>query len=137
MALLGKDVIYADSTFSFDGTPAHIGYQLDGTASSVSMTIRDDNGTTVATLDPAEMKPGNHFLEWDGLDNEGSVVPAGNYHIALQATAAGEDATIAVSPLVQSEVTGVDFNNSTSKAILHTMAGAEISAGLIIAAYQN
>jgi len=136
MGLLGQDVIYADSTFSFDGTPVNVGYQLDGTADSVSMTIRDDNGTTVATLNPTEMTHGNHFLEWDGLDNEGSEVPAGDYHIVLQATAAGEDTTIAVSPLVQSEVTGVDFKNNTGEAILHTMAGAAVSAGLIIAVYQ-
>ncbi len=136
MGLLGQEVIYADSTFSFDGTPVNVGYQLDGMADSVSMTIRDDNGTTVATLNPTEMTHGNHFLEWNGLDNEGIEVPAGDYHIVLQATAAGEDSTIAVSPLVQSEVTGVDFNNNTGEAILHTIAGAEVSAGLIIAVYQ-
>ncbi len=136
MGLLGKEVIYADSTFTFDGAPATIGYQLDGVASSVSMAIRDENGIIVTTLNPAEMNPGDHFLEWDGLDNEGNVVPEGKYNIVLQANAAGEDSTIAISPLVQSEVTGVDFNSSTGDAILHTIAGAAISAGLIIAVHQ-
>ncbi len=136
MGLLGKEVIYADSAFSFDGSPVNIGYQLDGTAASVSMTIQDENNNTVATLHPTDFQPGDHFLEWDGLDNDGNIVPAGKYDIVLQANAAGEDATIAISPLVQSEVTGVDFNSGTGEAILHTMAGAKISAGLIMSVYQ-
>jgi len=136
MGLMGQEVVYADSTFTFDGDPVKVGYQLDGTASSVTMTIQDEAGSTVATLHPTELKKGDHFLEWDGLDSEGNELPAGKYNIVLQASAAGDGNTIAVSPLVQSEVTGVDFSNSSGEAMIHTLAGAEISAGLIIAVYQ-
>jgi len=136
MGLMGQEVVYADSKFTFDGDPVKVGYQLDGTASSVTMTIQDEAGSTVATLHPTELKKGDHFLEWDGLDSEGNELPAGKYNIVLQASAAGDGNTIAVSPLVQSEVTGVDFSNSSGEAMIHTLAGAEISAGLIIAVYQ-
>ena len=136
MGLMGQEVVYADSSFTFDGAPVKVGYQLDGTASSVNMTIQDETGSTVATLHPTEMRKGDHFLEWDGLDEDGNVLPAGKYDIVLQASAAGENSTISISPLVQSEVTGVDFRSESGEAMIHTLAGAEISAGSIIAVYQ-
>jgi len=136
MGLIGQEVVYADSTFTLGAAPVKIGYQLDGTASSVTMTIQDETGSTVATLHPTEMRKGDHFLEWDGLDEEGNNLPAGKYNIVLQASAAGENSTIAISPLVQSEVTGVDFRGESGEAMIHTLAGAEISAGLIIAVYK-
>jgi flagellar basal-body rod modification protein FlgD len=136
MALIGKEVVYADSSFTFDGDPVTVGYQLDGTADSVSMSVQDENGLTVATLHPTEITQGDHFLKWDGLNNDGTVVPDGKYDIILQASSAGENSTIAVSPLVQSEVTGVNFSNDTGDAVLQTLAGAEINSSSIIAVYQ-
>ncbi len=136
MGLIGQEIVYADSSFTLDGSPVKVGYQLDGTASSVSMTIQDETGSTVATLHPTEMTKGDHFLEWDGLDEDGNALPPGKYDIVLQASAAGENSTIAISPLVQSEVTGVDFSSESGEAMIHTLAGAEISADLIIAVYK-
>ncbi|HIP83095.1 MAG TPA: flagellar hook assembly protein FlgD [Desulfocapsa sulfexigens] len=136
MGLIGKDIVYPDSTFSFSGEPISVGYQLDGTAASVTMYIQDENGVSIATLHPTELSEGDHFLEWSGFDNEGNEVPEGNYNIVLQASSAGDNTTIGISPLVQSEVTGVRFNDESGEPIIHTLAGAEIAAGSIIAVYQ-
>ncbi len=136
MNLIGKTVAYQDSDFSIaeDGT-ATIGYSLDGAAAKVSLAIVDENGTTVATLYPTEMTKGNHFVEWDGLDTNDEHVPAGTYTISIQATAAEGEESIAISPLVQSEVTSVDFNSETDDAILCTLTGAEITSDSILAVY--
>lgn len=136
MDLIGKDVVYANSSFDFSGDPVNIGYQLDGPASSVTMFIQDEAGSTVATLNPTEFAKGDHFVEWDGLDDDGNELGDGSYKIVLQASSGSADGTIAISPLVQSEVTGVDFSDETGDAIIHTMAGAQISSSSIIAIYQ-
>ena len=125
MDLIGQEVVYASSSFNFDGTPSNLGYRLDGTAASVTMSIVDENGSTVSILRPTELTQGDHFLEWDGIDLEGNIVPEGNYKLIIEATSAGEGETIAASPLVQSEVVGVDFSSENGDAIIHTMAGAE------------
>lgn len=136
MSLLGKDVTYTGGDFTFEGEPVSIGYQLDGQAASVTITIQDESGKTVSILHPTELEKGNHFLEWNGLDNEGNTLPDGKFKIVLQATAEGEDATVAVSPLVRSQVTGVDFSKETGEAVLYTYAGAEISSSSIISIYE-
>lgn len=138
MDLIGKSVTYQDGTFTMEESGSvTLGYQLDGAAKSVTLYIQDSAGSTVATLNPTELTKGNHYIEWNGLNNDGEHVPAGEYTIALQASAGAGEESIAVSPLVQSEVTAVDFNNSTGDAILYTLAGAEISSDAIIAVHKE
>ncbi|MBU1232272.1 MAG: flagellar hook assembly protein FlgD [Proteobacteria bacterium] len=133
--LIGKDVVYQESEFAFDGNPVDIGYQLDGTASSVTMTIQNEYGATLATLNPTDLEAGNHFMEWDGLDSEGNIVPDGKYHIVLQANAGGDETSVAISPLIRSMVTGIDFNTETGGATLYTQAG-QVNLSSIVAAYE-
>lgn len=130
--LIDRSVSYAGNTFTFDDSPVSLGYQLDGPATSVTISIQDEAGATVATLHPTDLETGNHFVEWDGMNDNGELVEPGKYTIALQAAAQGEDASIAVSPLVQSLVTGVDFSSSSGDAIIYTDAGAEISSDAIL-----
>jgi flagellar basal-body rod modification protein FlgD len=138
MDLIGKTVSYEDGDFKMEEEgSASVGYKLDGLASSVTLYIKDQTGNTVTTLHPTELNKGNHFIDWNGMNSDGNHVPAGDYKIVLQAAAGYGEESIAVSPLVQSEVTGVDFNNSTGDAILHTLAGAEISSDSILAVYQK
>ncbi|MBU0943420.1 MAG: flagellar hook assembly protein FlgD [Proteobacteria bacterium] len=133
--LIGKEVVYQESVFEFSGNPVDIGYQLDGTASSVTITIQNEDNTTLATLTPTDLEAGNHFLEWDGLDSGGNSVPDGKYHIVLQANAGGNETSVAISPLIRSKVTGIDFDSTTGGALLYTQAG-EISLANILAAYE-
>ncbi|MDP3695802.1 MAG: flagellar hook capping FlgD N-terminal domain-containing protein, partial [Desulfocapsaceae bacterium] len=129
LGLIGKDVTYNGSTVTLEGKPVDIGYQLDGTASSVTLSIQDANGKTVRTFQAAdtELKAGNHFISWDGTDQDGKLLANGKYTIVLQASAAGKDASIAAAPLVRSVVTGVDL----STGIITTRAGEVLFKNII------
>ncbi len=138
MDLIGKTVSYEGSDFTIEEEgSASVGYKLDGLASSVTLYIKDQAGNTVATLNPTELNEGNYFIDWNGMSSEGEHVPAGNYSIVLQAAAGDGEDSIAISPLVKSEVTGVEFNNSTSETVLYTLAGAEISSESVLAVYKE
>ena len=104
---IGKDVAYSSSEFTYTGEPVALGYQLDGTASSVELSVRLA-GQVIRTLNGKELTAGNHYLTWDGLSDNGESAPLGNYAFALQATATSGE-TISVTPLIRSEVTGVDL----------------------------
>jgi flagellar basal-body rod modification protein FlgD len=111
LGLIGKDVSYNGNTINLEGKPIDIGYQLDGTASSVTLSIQDTNGNTVHTIQAGatELGAGNHFITWNGTDQNGKPVANGKYTIVLQASAASKDTSIAAAPLVRSVVTGVDL----------------------------
>jgi len=119
--LIGKQVTYAGSSFDYSGDPVKLGYTLDGSAAQVQLLIKDSTGNTVRVLDGTDLTSGNHFLTWDGLDDNGITVGSGSYTVAVQAV--GQDgSTAAASPIVTSEVTGVDLSNSDG-VILNTQGG--------------
>lgn len=136
MTLIGKDVVYPSSDFTLADGSATLGYQVDGSASSVSMYIQDSAGAVVTTLHPTELSQGNHFVTWDGLDSDGNQVADGNYKVIMQANSGSDDTTVAISPLVRSEVTGLIMDSGTGEARLQTTSG-EVSINSIIATYNT
>lgn len=117
---IGKDVVYDSSDFSFNGEPVEIGYKLDGQASQVQLYIQKA-GTTIAIIDGQQLSQGTHFITWDGLTQNGQPAPQGDYSIVLQAKAP-EGQSIAASPIVKSEVTGVDLEGQVGGTLI-TAAG--------------
>ncbi len=129
---IGKDVVYQDSKFQYNGeSEIEIGYQLDGNASQVQLTIQR-NGSTVAVLDGTNLTKGNHFLTWDGLTDAGAPAENGLYTFAVSVTA-NEGESVAASPLIKSEVTGVDLTGNYGGKLL-TAAG-EVDFASILGVY--
>lgn len=121
LSMIGKEVLVEGSTFMLGEGTAKIGYKVDGSAADVQIHIEDENGTQVATLHPTDLSSGNHFITWQGMDENGEHLPPGKYRIVIEAQSSGEDETVGVSPLVRSEVTGVDLNEGG--VVLLTDAG--------------
>lgn len=130
---IGKEVVYQDGSFDFDGQPVALGYKLDGAAKEVTLALQL-NGATVATLKGTELSAGNHYLSWDGLTKDGKTAPQGNYKIIIQAKAA-QGESIAANPLIRSEVTGVDLNGEFG-GMLITKAG-KVGFNTILGVYEK
>jgi flagellar basal-body rod modification protein FlgD len=117
---MGKEVLVEGSEFSFDGTPTQIGYKVDGQASDISLMIKNSAGAIVATIDATETGEGQHFLTWNGSDNNGNPLAPGTYKVVINATSASADATVVVSPLVRTKVTGVDLSGAEPLIVTQT-----------------
>ena len=117
---IGKDVAYTGSSFNLTGSSMDLGYKLDAQASAVTLSLQQ-NGTTVATLKGTDLSTGNHFITWNGLTNDGAKAPSGIYNIVAKATAA-DGTTVTASPLIKSEVTGVDLSGQSGGTLI-TKAG--------------
>jgi flagellar basal-body rod modification protein FlgD len=133
LSTIGKDVAYYGADFTFSGEPVELGYQLDGPASEVTLTLSKD-GMVIATLSGKELTAGSHYLQWDGLLENGTQAPVGDYTIALQAKATSEE-SVAAAPLIRAEVTGVDLG-STDGGTLITTAG-EVPFNSILGVYER
>lgn len=120
LSLIGKEVVVEDTHFPFDGAPTRIGYRVDGPATDISLQIRNSAGATVATLNAGDTTPGEHFLTWNGLDQNGVPLPADTYQLAVTAKSAGADGTVTVAPLVRTIVTGVDLSGSEPLVVTRT-----------------
>lgn len=129
---IGKEVAYQSSSFSYSGEPVTLGYQLDGQASEVTLALQL-NGATVALLQGEDLTKGTHYLNWDGITESGRQAAHGDYKIIVQAKAA-EGESVAASPVIRSEVTGVDLEGEFGGTLV-TKAG-EVAFNTILGVYE-
>ncbi|HDN59431.1 MAG TPA: hypothetical protein ENF20_05690, partial [Candidatus Marinimicrobia bacterium] len=47
-------------------------------------TVYDLMGQKIRTLLRSKVHPGNHFVRWDGRDDDGNAVPSGIYFYTLE-----------------------------------------------------
>jgi flagellar basal-body rod modification protein FlgD len=134
LSMIGKDVTFIDSKFTYNNTPIQLGYTLDGAASQVQLLIQDSNGQPVQTIDGKDLTKGNHTLTWDGKDHNGDKVQPGTYTVILQAKGVDSEG-VAASPFIRSQVTGVDLSGEGT-ALLNTKAG-NIDFSKILGAYPS
>lgn len=116
LTLIGQDVVVENSEFTLNKESVEIGYKVDGTVTDVDLLIKDSDGKTVATLPASDLSEGNHFLTWDGKNSSGTALDPGTYSIQISAKN-GTTASASVSPLVRSEVTGIDLSGSEAKIV--------------------
>ena len=116
LTLIGQDVVVENSEFTLGKESVEIGYKVDGTVTDVDLLIKNSDGKTVATLSASDLSEGNHFLTWDGKSSSGTALDPGTYSIQISAKN-GTTASASVSPLVRSEVTGIDLSGSEAKIV--------------------
>jgi len=84
--LVGKSIKYPGNEVTLEpGGNVEAEYAIGQTAETVEVTIKDDQGRTVRTMEMGPVAVGTHDIEWDGLDDDGDDVPPGSYTINIQA----------------------------------------------------
>ncbi len=109
VGFIGKDVLASSTKVQLpEEGGATIGWSLPSGADSVTVEIRNYQGVVVRTVDVQQTQPvGNSTYHWDGMDDDGHLLPMGPYTLSVKATAGGGEA--ASESLVRQAVTGVTF----------------------------
>lgn len=83
---IGREARFDSAVAGLGDNPAKWTYYVDGTPSTVTATIKDALGGTVATvtLDPSETQG---TYEWDGTKTDGTKATAGAYTLSISALA--------------------------------------------------
>lgn len=120
LGLMGQNVVVQSDSFTLGSDPVTLGYKLSGNVDEAQVAIQNADGKTVATLHGSALSAGEHFINWNGTDNAGAKLPAGEYQIKILTTLNGETTT-GGKPLLKTSVTGVDLNGGSSTLV--TSAG--------------
>ena len=108
--LIGKHVTASTAKVSVDPFAASaINFSLPEAASETKVSIVDGNGNTVRTIDAGALVLGKQSLSWDGLSDDGTRLPSGDYRVSVTARDANGKAitpTLEVTDLVS----GVSFS---------------------------
>ncbi len=117
LSMLGREVVSGSGSFRLvEGTTVRLGCQLQDSADEVQIFVKDQANRTVATLAANNLQEGEHFIQWDGVGDNGQVAPPGEYNLMVSAIR-GEDEAVTASPLVSGLVTGVDLDEQGNMLI--------------------
>lgn len=112
-ALVGKGVLVDGTAIQVDsGVATAYGVNLDADADTVTAVITDSDGNVVRTLDLGNLDEGIHSLSWDGLEDDGTTAPDGDYTVSISATADGTAVT--ATALNYATVSGVSADDSSN-----------------------
>jgi flagellar basal-body rod modification protein FlgD len=84
-SIIGKDVVVLGDRVRFSGDSIKFGYRLMGDASMVEIKIYDSSGKLVRTIKVGDRKKGDYEFIWDGKDDDGNILPEGDYTIKVEA----------------------------------------------------
>jgi flagellar basal-body rod modification protein FlgD len=79
-SLIGKEVTADSNAIGItSGEGGDITFQSTDFALNGSITISDEKGNVVRTVQVNNLKPGSNSVHWDGKDDQGNNAPSGNY----------------------------------------------------------
>lgn len=96
-----------------DNAAVDLHFGLGQDASETMVYIYDAQGTYVKTISAGAMQAGSHLVSWDGTNDNGTMVPDGNYQMEVLAGDA-EGNTVPSETFVVGLVTGVTFDQGTA-----------------------
>jgi len=132
--LIGKSVLaVGDSVHLGDSGSASLNFKLGANAETVTVTIYDENGTTVRTIEETGMEAGRQSIEWDGKDASGNQMSEGTYTFSVSAENA-EGETVAVVQILSGKVDVVKFKDGEA---FISVNGVDISISEILEIYEN
>lgn len=113
VSLIGKEVRAAGDTITLtDEGDAEYSFDLQGDAQVATITIYDVDENAVRTITKSDLEKGLQVLSWDGLNNDGSPMDAGEYTFSVTAEDADGNSVTATT-LINGIVTGLSFDSGT------------------------
>ena len=117
LGFVGMDVQIAGNSFEFDGTnDADLGYTIPRQAGKTTITIKDQNGQAVYTMD-GETSTGTKAFKWDGTNNDGFKVDPGRYTIEVSSSDL-EGESLQVQTNVPGRVDGIENDGNGNTLLL-------------------
>lgn len=89
-ALVGRGVLVEGKGLQLTSAGAVGGFELDGPADKVVLSIKDTTGLEVATVEVSDVSAGSQNYIWDGTAKDGGRAADGLYTVSVTATQDGE-----------------------------------------------
>lgn len=125
-SLVGHDVLVpADEMYTASGEQVTGAVEAPEGASAINIVVTDSSGQVVRQFSVALSSDGLTSFTWDGLDDSGTQVEAGDYSFTASATVYGQSE--AVDTLLSTEVSSVTIDSSTNSLVLNTRALGSVS----------
>jgi len=85
LPMIGRNVQVEGSLIDLNNGPAKLTYALEREASTVRVTIQDQQGKALRILDMGTQSAGKQEVQWDGRNQNGQLMPNGTYQYQVLA----------------------------------------------------
>jgi flagellar basal-body rod modification protein FlgD len=110
LSFIGKIITTDNSKITrMDTESTHdIRFNLAADAQKITMQVKDEKGAVIRTLDFKNIKAGKNELAWNGMTEDGTKAPVGEYSVAIEATGSNGH-KLQVETKTEGVITGVNF----------------------------
>lgn len=116
--MVGRNVLALGNKAVLDGSGSVNGaVDLSAATGRLMLTVTDPAGQVIRNMNLGTQGAGLVHFTWDGLDNNGEALPAGNYVINSEAVVDNE--TVAQSTYITAKVESVTLNQDGSGPLLN------------------
>ena len=116
-SMIGRNVLIEGNKIIHNGESSYFGVDLPVGADKLSVTIKDNAGATIRTLELGAQDTGTTPFTWDGFSNDGVKVSNGFYQFEVSASVSG--GKVAATPLSYAQVLSVSNSNGNIKLNLN------------------
>lgn len=111
--LLGRDVVARSDTFHHESGPQEVYFDASASTVSTTLTITDPDGTVVFSQDIGGEAAGEAAYTWDGKDQNGQLVPEGDYTFSISATDLNGD-EVEVQTLIEGTIDQMSYETGSA-----------------------
>jgi flagellar basal-body rod modification protein FlgD len=124
--LLDRQALVETSLASFDGKKPITGtIEAPPNSSDIKVTVKDNSGSVVRVF-AAQIGPsGQPTIEWDGRDQQGKSMAAGNYNMTATANVAGNQQGLPLA--VSNTITSVSIDSTSRQIKLNLSNGNTVA----------
>jgi flagellar basal-body rod modification protein FlgD len=132
--LVGKNVTVLSNSVTNKGQDStDLGYTLPQNAASASITVTNQYGATVKTIQGIPLTAGDHKISWDFSDDNGSKLPQGDYTFTIDAVDESGN-SITTQTFSSGIVDGIKYSSSGASVMIN---GSEYSLSDIMEILNN
>lgn len=102
----------------------------DKTTQNLEITIESEIGEVIKTINAGTQGAGNIEFNWDGTDNNGNLLPPGNYVVKAQGSQFGDSTTLPTA--INRHVDSVSLAGGSNGVILNLDGEASVSLSDVI-----
>jgi flagellar basal-body rod modification protein FlgD len=124
-SLIGKTILADGNSISLLNGSANLSMRLEGAAESVIVDVINSSGRIIQSVDLGASAAGIKSFTWDGSTNEGGTAPNGQY--TFQVNAKKLNQAVAVTPLTQATVSGVEMTSAGPQLSLNNGTNIALS----------
>ena len=111
LSLIDKQVVVSSNSFQFEGQKVELGFHLQEAVKEATVYVKNESGQLVDTIKISNPPIGEHMLQWDGKNQQGTQMSPGMYSFSIIGITEDEKELQGI-PLIETKVTGVDFFGS-------------------------